>query len=282
MSQPAQTPPQPAQQPAPQAPGTSYPGYPAGYPYYSYPGYYQPYYPSATPPQPPRSPSERPGKPGAARIRTVVIGALAVVLTGAAIAAAAAGAFASQTVPPPTSGGLQPIYSQQLANDTANWQGCSFQQGGLFADGSSADGAICTFVPSTQHDYLSQGFQLSAVLAPAEDVAAQEQGMIALGRGSGADELFVSQMGNYELTDGGTSPLARGATIAWHTDGSLSNTITLHFDGASDLLDLYINGQHVFQHTLTLDQGTAVSLGAPSGTQALFTSFALYGTTVSS
>lgn len=264
--------------------GAPYAGYPA-YPAYGYPGY--PYYPGAYQPYPqpypqtvaPRSPSERPGKPGAARVRNLIVAAIGVVLTAAAIAAASFAAIGGQSAPSPVSGGLRQVYSQSLGGDAANWtldQGCILQDAGLLADGSSS-GAICDFVPSGQQDLLSPGFQLSAVMAPGEDVPVLEEGGIVLGQSDSGYFIDFTQEGNFAFyTRGNGAPLISGSTIAWHTDSSLANTITLRYSATSGTLDGYVNGQQVFSHALTLDQGTELALAAPDGAQALFTSFALY------
>ena len=281
--------PQPTpQQPAPQphTPAASYPGYPypyAGYPAYGYP-YYPGYYQFYQAPMPPRSPSERPSQPGAARLRNTVLAVIAAVLTVAAIVAAAATAAIGQSAPAPASGGLQLVYNQQLTDDAGNWvvdQGCVFQDGALFADGESR-GAVCEFVPSTKIDLLSQGFQLSVTMAPGEAVAAEEVGAIILGESTGRYVVAFSQEGDYALTYGRATTLVNGSTIAWHADPSLPNTITLRYSSANNQLDVYANGQHVFAQSVTLGSGAPVSLAAPEGAQAIFTSFSLYGANAAS
>lgn len=277
MSQPTSTQPTSTQQTAPYGGYPAYPyyGYPYPYPYPYYPGAYQPY----PQPVPPRSPSERPSKPGAARVRNLIVAAIGIILTLAAIAAASLAAIGSQSAPSPVSGGLRQVYSQQLGGDDTNWtldQGCVLQHEGLLADGSS-NGAICAFVPTGQQDLLSQGFQLSLVMAPGEDVSALEEGGIILGQADTGFFVDFTQEGNFAFyTRGNNVPLLSGSTIAWHADPSLANTITLRYSATNAVLDTYVNGQQVFTHALTLDQGTELALAAPDGAQALFTSFALY------
>lgn len=278
-NQPTQLTPQPAPAGSYSA-GAPYAGYPA-YPYYGYPGY--PYYPGTYQPYPqpvpPRSPSERPGKPGAARVRNLIVAAIGIVLTAAAIVAATFAATDGQSAPSPVSGGLRQVYSQSLGGDAANWtldHGCVLQDSGLLADGSSS-GAVCAFVPSGQQDLLSQGFQLSAVMAPGEDVPTLEEGGIVLGQEDSGYFIDFTQEGDFAFyIPESNAPFISGSTIAWHTDPSLANTITVRYSATINALDAYVNGQQVFTHALTLDQGTELALAAPEGAQALFTSFALY------
>lgn len=285
MSQPT---PQSAQQPATQA----YPGYPGyantSYPYASYPNYPYygyPYYPSVyqpyAQPVPPRSPSERPGKPGAARIRNLVVAIVGVVLTIAAIAAASTAATNGQTAPSPASGGLRQVYSQQLS-DVSDWsldRGCVAENNGLLADGSSS-GAVCRFEPSAHQDLLSQGFQVAVVMAPGEAVPTLEEGGILLDQDGGRYFIDFDQQGSFFFNvEGDTTASVKGSTIAWHADASLANTITVNYSATNHALDVYVNGQRIFTHSLTLDQTATVGLAAPDGAEALFTSFALYSAT---
>lgn len=244
---------------------------PYGYPTYGYPpawGYAPP------PPQPPAT--AEPPKSG--RWFVPVFGVLLTVLTLGALALAF---FAPSTITPlsPPSNWAQ-VYSGTPSESSGAWdvtKGCEFTTSGLY----TASGATCAFLPSQKQDLTSQGFYFSVTLAPAGDVAQEEQGAIGLG-----DSLWmcVDQFGTYILSTGAcdtsTATSAQtdtGEVASLHTDALVANTLSVLYDAQKETVTYAVNGQpFATVQVVTQGQGTTISLGTGANGGAIFTSATLY------
>lgn len=276
-----------AQQPTPQQPGpNAYPPHQPYYGYYPYQGGNYPYY-GYYPwyPQPvvmPPTPVERPARPGRARIANV---ALAIVVTlatiGALALAAAAPSFATHP-PALANSDYQSVYDARLTDDADHWdvrQGCTFEQGGLHANGGDND-AHCAFLPSADNDLTSRGFLLTAQVGPSRDVAGEQQPFIALSADDVDYALLINQQGTYDFqskaqSDAAFTTVVRGATIAWHADDHESNTISLQYSPGDQTVTVYMNDQRVFSSAVTIQGHFKVELGAARQAEAIFTHFSL-------
>src|SRR5262245_6664201 len=62
------------------------------------------------------------------------------------------------------------VFDSDLSNSSSDWKigaDCGFDRGGLFANSGDSP---CVYTPSSEVDYISQGFRLDATLAPAAEV----------------------------------------------------------------------------------------------------------------
>ena len=167
-------------------------------------------------------------------------------------------------------------------SDSAGWDaaaGCTFSHSGL--DVVGADGSNgCGYVPSQQHDLLSQGFELSVALAPDGAVKLAQDPQIALTGGGSALYIVLNQAGEYIMCEDQCQPgggvYVVGLSDSWHTDGYTPNSITLRYLPADDSLTLYTDSQEVRSLHVSLPVQPALALGADSGGEAMYTHATLY------
>lgn len=272
---------------------SQYPQYPQ-YPVYpQYPQWQYPAYPMApmapVAPMKPAPPPEEGPAPKAPRgllpdrASIIVAGVVSVITLLAlflAILAPSLGEQSGNAVP----SGWSKVFDGAVHND-GSWDtasGCNFTSAGLDVSGQR-EGTVCAFVPSTSSDLTSQGFLLDVQLAPAGAVSGNQSPIITIGNVSGgaASAGFLSisfdQQGGYVICTPENLPLCmRGATVAWHGDGYVPNSIAVRYLPSQGQLTLYANGQAVTTIAASISGQQTLAIGADSNGEALFTHVTLY------
>lgn len=173
------------------------------------------------------------------------------------------------------------------ATNDGQWdqtQGCQLTALGLDANAADSSGAVCAFQPSMKGSATQSGFYFEAKVAPANKVPSFARAMLSVGDPSNPDatlRFIIGQDGNYTLCDGACSPsnsdiYLHSGLAAWHGDALVANTIAVRVSPAHDTATFYVNGQEVATVQPQLDQQPAIALGAPSGSEAIYTSATLY------
>lgn len=163
-------------------------------------------------------------------------------------------------------------------------QGCRLTTLGLDADATGSPDAICAFQPSVKGSATQTGFYFEAKVAPAANIPSFARAMLSVGDLSNPNAILrfaIGQDGNYILCDGdcsltGSDIYLHGGLAAWHGDAQVPNTIAVKATPAHDALTFYVNGQEVVTVHPALGPQPAIALGAPSGSEAIFTSATLY------
>lgn len=190
-----------------------------------------------------------------------------------------------------TPAGWSQVYQSDLTAPTAKdyqaWdltKGCAFYTTGLDANGANGAGdssgeAICDFKPAGVGADTSQGFSLELSLTPAANVASFQESSLMLGddASSTGNRLYfqVGQDGSYRICDAACQPgqgiYIRGATAAWHGDAWVANSFAARVSATHTEETFYINGQQVADVTLDLGARPALAVGAPDGSETIFT-----------
>lgn len=166
--------------------------------------------------------------------------------------------------------------------------GCKLTALGLDANAPGSSDALCGFQPSVSSSVTGAGFYFVTKVAPAAQVPSFARAMLSVGdltsdNPPAASILFfvIGQDGSYTLCDGACS--ARGSAIyqsgglaAWHGDAQVPNTIAVKVAPFHDVVTFYVNGQEVATVHPQLGPQPAIALGAPAGSEAIFTSATLY------
>ncbi|HEX6123235.1 MAG TPA: hypothetical protein VFY89_08740, partial [Ktedonobacterales bacterium] len=151
------------------------------------------------------------------------------------------------------------------------------------SDGLEAQAnATCAYVPSTTEILIAQGSQVSVTVAPAAEVSGELAPFIQLG-----DHLYIgiTQQGQYSICatpscSQRVAPHVEGTTIFWHGDAFVANTLTVRYKpnmaGSEGEVTLFVNGQQAARANATLSPGATLSLGTPTGGEAIFTHATLY------
>ena len=184
------------------------------------------------------------------------------------------------------------VYSADLTStDNGKWdetQGCDINALGLDANATSTNDAQCAFTPSVQDNVTSAGFYFVTQLAPAAQVPSFARSVVSVGAlgdlnaPSGAVVHFiVGQDGSYTLCDGmcaqGVSGIyLHGGLASWHGDALVANTIAVKVTPDHSALTVFVNDQEVATVTPQLGPQPVIAVGAPSGSEAIFTHAALY------
>jgi hypothetical protein len=183
-------------------------------------------------------------------------------------------------------------YSADLTttNDGA-WdesQGCRLTALGLDAAAPSATDALCVFQPSVNGSVTSAGFFFTAKLAPAANVPSFARAILSIGpidaasaSASASVRFTVGQDGSYTLCDGvcgatGGGIYLHGGLASWHGDALVPNTIAVKVTPTHDTLTIFANGQEVATVNPQLGAQPAIVLGAPAGSEAIFSQATLY------
>ena len=209
-----------------------------------------------------------------ARIAGVVI----VAITLAALALAVIGpALASVSSAIPV--GWTTVYDSTITSD-GSWEnssaGCAFTPDGLdVSAGSGASASGCAFQPSRNRDLTSQGVFVRASVAPAASVKGNQVAAITLVFANGTVTFAVDQEGHYELClPDGSLTCPSDATVAWHEDGFVANTLALRY--INGIVTGYANGQQVVERSVDLTGQATIFLNATRGDEALFTHATIY------
>lgn len=263
---------------------------PPHYPQYQYPQYPWPQPPQATQPRYEEGPTTTAPRGWWSDRFGLLFGIVVTVVTLTAILlAVAAPSFSTRPASAPAS--WNSIYSGNPKDDP-NWRQnpghCVELSAGLLAQGPGVGNvpdvlsSLCVYAPTTTRDLLSQGFALDLSVAPAANVSTAERAAVFIGDPN-ASEGVLAEIGQgggleaiYLLCDSAGS-CASQPTVAWHTDGFVTNTLSLRYMVTADggTLTLYGNGQKVASSDVTLPANPVIAIGAGSDSSALYTQFAL-------
>lgn len=245
-------------------------------------------------PQPPVAPAPLSAQPAArlvsARYSLIFGVALTIVTLVALVVAFLSSDFrprASQTLPSTWSR----VYSANLtAADDGAWdetQGCSVTALGLDASATSAGDAQCVFRPSVQSAVTSAGFYFETTLAPAANVPAFVHSVVSIGDISANNaangaviHFIIGQDGTYTLCDSvctpGGSIYLHGGLASWHGDALIANTVAVLVAPDHSALTIFVNDQEVATVAPQFSAQPAIAVGAPAGSEAIFTQASLY------
>ena len=210
----------------------------------------------------------------------LVVAIVVVAITVAAMVLAVIGPALASSASSPIPSGWAKIYDASLSDD-GNWLtpvGCSFTASGLDAQAPSTPAAPgCTFGPSQNGDLTSQGVLVQVALAPAASVRGNQVPQIALNFEGAPVTFSINQEGQFELClPDGSLTCPSDATVAWHEDGFVANTMALRY--VNGIVTGYANDQQIIERSVNvLGLGRAtISLAATRGNEALFTHATIY------
>lgn len=247
-------------------------------------------YPPVTAPQapvpyaPPQAPVNVPERaPAGGRRYQIIIGSIFAGLTVLALVVAIFAPNLGQTAQSSAPAGWSTVYQHDLATaDNATWDltgGCSFNGGGLDASAPGSSATVCEFSPGGSSVATNQGFYFEVGIAPAANVPAFQQALLLVGDASSqsgnALAFEIDQAGRYTLCDStctsGKGLYISSGTAAWHGDAFVPNTIALRVSPDHTQETFFVNGQQVATAHVTLSSQPRLAVGAPSGSEALFT-----------
>lgn len=167
-------------------------------------------------------------------------------------------------------------------------QGCRYTALGLDADAQDSSDALCAFQPSVKDSVTSAGFFFTAKLAPAANVPTFARAMLRVGAINGVNtpdssivQFTIGQDGSYALCDSACDQTTRtfylhGSLASWHGDALVANTIAVKVTPAHDALTFFVNGQEVATIDIQIGPQPIITVGAPAGSEAIFTNATLY------
>jgi hypothetical protein len=215
------------------------------------------------------SPSRSSGWP--APVFGAVVALVTIVTIGLAVIAPQFGENAAGDLP----SGWAVVFDSGLSNSSSNWMvgaDCGFDRGGLFADSGDSP---CVYKPSSDTDYISQGFRLDATLAPA---AAVEKSQVAVVL-AGTAYFGIAQDGTFALADDArtSDEEVRDTAFNWHANGLTPNTIRLEWDGPGTPLVAYTNGFKVaeVEYSISPSSNHTLEIGTTRDGQAIYTHMTL-------
>lgn len=233
------------------------------------------------PPAPPAGANEQARAKG--RRYQIIFGAVFAGLTVLALVIAALAPSLRPTASGTLPAGWTPVYQHDLTvADNAAWdltKGCAFNEAGLDASATGSSATICDFMSAGAGGATTQGFYFEAEIAPAATVPAFERALLLVGvtsnQSGDALAFEVDQQGRYVLCDTSCAPgrgiYISGGTAAWHGDAFVANTFAVRVSPDHTHETFFVNGQQVATATANLGAQPALALGAPSGSDALFT-----------
>ena len=209
-----------------------------------------------------------------------VAGIVIVAITLAALALAVIGPALAPSVSSAIPSGWARVYDASLTDD-GKWLtpvGCSFTATGLDVQAPSTPAASgCAFSPSQNGDLTSQGVLVRVALAPAASVKGNQVPTITLNFEGAPVTFSITQEGQFELClPDGSLTCHSDATVAWHEDGFVANTMALRY--VNGIVTGYANDQQIIERSVNvLGLGRAtISLAATRGNEALFTHATIY------
>ena len=219
------------------------------------------------PPSPSQSPAPARSSGWPAPVFGAVIALVTIVTIGLALIAPQLGENAAGDLP----SGWAVVFDSDLSSGSSDWKvsvDCGFDRGGLFANSGDSP---CVYTPSSDADYISQGFRLDATLAPA---AAVEKSQVAVML-AGTAYFGVAQDGSFALADFNRSSdeEVRDTAFNWHANGLTPNTIRLEWDGPGTPLVAYTNGFKVaeVEYSISPSSNHALQIGTNRDGQAIYT-----------
>jgi len=216
-------------------------------------------------PSPAPAPTRSSGWP--APVFGAVIALVTIVTIGLAVIAPQLGENAAGDLP----SGWAVVFDSDLTNSSSDWNvsaACGFVPEGLFA--ASGD-SPCVYKPSSNTDYISQGFRLDATLAPAAAVEKSQVAVVVVGTAY----FGIAQDGSFALADFNRSSdeEVRDTAFNWHANGLTPNTIRLEWDGPGTPLVAYTNGFKVaeVEYSISPSSNHALQIGTTRDGQAIYT-----------
>jgi hypothetical protein len=223
------------------------------------------------PPSPSQGPAPARSSAWPAPVFGAVIALVTIVTIGLALIAPKLGENAVGDLP----SGWAVVFDSDLSSGSSDWKvgaDCGFDRGGLFASNGDSP---CVYTPSSEVDYISQGFRLDATLAPA---AAVEKSQVAVML-AGTAYFGVAQDGSFALADDnrGSDEEVRDTAFNWHANGLTPNTIRLEWDGPGTPLVAYTNGYKVaeVQYSISPSSNHTLEIGTTRNGQAIYTHMTL-------
>lgn len=262
-------------------------------PYYQWPAPPQYAWPAPPPPAPlvrEDEPAERAPRGWWSDRFGLIFGvSVAVVTLAAILLAVVAPSFATR--PTVESSSWTVVYSGNPASDPGWMQNpgpCAMRGDGLLARGPGVSSAVdvlsslCVYGPTQGRSLLGQGFTLDLTVAPGANVSTEQRPAVFIGDPSSGDGVLaeIGQGGGlgavYLLCDAAGN-CSSTPTIAWHTDGFVTNAFSLRYTptAAGGTVALYGNGQQVAAIQTALPFNSALAIGAGSDASALYTGFTL-------
>jgi hypothetical protein len=200
-----------------------------------------------------------------------VIALVTIVTIGLALIAPQLGENAAGDLP----SGWAVVFDSDLSSGSSDWKvgaDCGFDRGGLFANNGASP---CVYQPSSEADYISQGFRLDATLAPAAAVDKSQVAVVV----AGTAYFGIAQDGGFALADDArtSDDQVRDTAFNWHANGLSPNTIRLEWNGPGTPLVAYTNGYKVAEvkYSISPSSNHALEVGSSSDGQALFTHMTL-------
>ena len=221
------------------------------------------------PPTPAPAPSRSSGWP--APVFGAVIALVTIVTIGLALIAPQLSENAAGDLP----SGWAVVFDSDLSNASTDWMvsaDCGFDRGGLFANSGNSP---CVYKPSSNVDYLSQGFRLDATLAPAAEVEKSQVADMLVGTA----RLRIAQDGSFALADNvrTSDDEVLDTAFNWHANGLTPNAIRLEWDGPGTPLVAYTNGFKVAEVDFSISPSSnhALEIGTTLDGQAIYTHMTL-------
>jgi hypothetical protein len=224
------------------------------------------------PPSPSPAPARSSGSSGwSAPVFGAVIALVTVVTIGLAVIAPQLGENVAGDLP----SGWAVVFDSDLSNPSSDWKvgaDCGFDRGGLFANSGDSP---CVYTPSSEADYISQGFRLDATLAPASAVDKSQVAVVV----AGTAYFGIAQDGSFALADDArtSDEEVRDTAFNWHANGLTPNTIRLEWRGPGTPLVAYTNGFKVaeVEYSISPSSSHALQIGASRDGQAIYTHMTL-------
>ena len=223
------------------------------------------------PPSPSQSPTPARSSGWPAPVFGAVIALVTIVTIGLALIAPQLGENAAGDLP----SGWAVVFDSDLSSGSSDWKvgaDCGFDRGGLFANNGDSP---CVYTPSSEVDYITQGFRLDATLAPAAAVDKNQVAVVL----AGTAYFGVAQDGSFALADDnrGSDEEVRDTAFNWHANGLTSNTIRLEWDGPGTPLVAYTNGFKVaeVQYSISPSSNHTLEIGTTRDGQAIYTHMTL-------
>jgi hypothetical protein len=167
------------------------------------------------------------------------------------------------------------VFDSDLSSGSSDWKvgaDCGFDRGGLFA---SSGNSPCVYTPSSEADYITQGFRLDATLAPAGAVEKSQVAIIL----AGTAYFGIAQDGSFALADyaRGSDTEVRDTAFNWHANGLAPNTVRLEWNGPGTPLVAYTNGFKVaeIEYSITPASNHTLEVGTSEDAEALYTHMTL-------
>ena len=223
----------------------------------------------------PPSPSPAPASSRSSGWPAPVFGAVIALVTIVTIGLAVIAPQFSENAAGDLPSGWVVVFDSDLSSASSDWKvgaDCGFDRGGLFANSGDSP---CVYAPSSEADYISQGFRLDATLAPAAEVEKSQVAVVL----AGTARFGIAQDGSFALADNvrTSDDEVLDTAFNWHANGLTANTIRLEWDGPGTPLVAYTNGFKVAQveYSISPSSNHMLEIGTTRDGQAIYTHMTL-------